>query len=160
MKFNILLVLEAIREARRNGQSYTEFENHPVDTRNKTYPLWYRWLKEKGKIKCFGCGREAHYMKLKKCKGAGSIHKESGEQKHFFQLVSVNTHGDEMPFTLDHWIPRSFLNKLSQLFDYSIKDNLVPMCACCNSQKQDRLPKNFKWGVTKHKPELLILNNK
>lgn len=136
---------------------YIFVDGHPVDNRNDKYRIFRKWLKL-GKLKCFGCGREPHSMKLTKCKGAGAIH-EAGT-KHHFHLIAVNTKGKETNFTLDHWIPKSFLLKLKQLFDFKIKNNLVPMCANCNNDKAAKMPKDFKWGVTRYKPEISIIRAK
>lgn len=112
---------------------YVFYDGKPIDRRRHKYCLWRRWYKN-GPIKCRCCSSKAIHIKLIKCEGPGSIHKESGETKYTFKLFDRS----KTEITVDHWIPKSFLKK--KRIKGGINNNLVPMCRKCNKLKAFMIP--------------------
>ena len=120
-------------------EKYVWVKGHPVDAKRMKYKIW-RELYNSGNLKCKCCGTAVASIKLVKCTGGvkgGSIH-ESGETKYTFFMYAKNN----FQMTLDHWIPKSFMKKKTNL-DWRITGNLVLMCRKCNEVKGDLVP--FNW---------------
>ena len=119
------------------NEPYIYVDGKPIDARRPKYKMWKR-MKDKGLLKCKCCGSEVADVRLVKTKGAGSIHKETGDIKYTFFLV--NQEGSKMTF--DHWIPKRFLKK--KHIDSKVPHNLVLMCFECNQLKANMIPANWQ----------------
>lgn len=131
MSIDILLSLFRVKR----DNKYVFINGNPIDMRNRKYGRWLR-LYQAGKLKCKCCGVKPDRIEIVRCKGHGKWH-ESGKHKHHLKLFAGK---DEMTF--DHWVPKSFLRKKTNLC-YRAESNLVLMCESCNRIKADLVP--YHW---------------
>lgn len=79
---------------------------------------------------CVECGAKGtHFRKTR----------QSDQPRPHLNLYATNSNGDEVLMTSDHIVPRSKGGP-------NILENLQPMCATCNRNKADKMPKETHEG--------------